>query len=233
VPTSGEHHDLRLGVVIVAAGSGARFGASDKVFAPLAGRPLVEHSLAIFAAYPGVRLIVLVLGAHTLDRGRGLVAELGLQRVRLMLGGATRCESVRAGVEGLGDDVDLVAVHDAARPLVCAELVARVVAGAQATGAAVPAIPLSDTVHVAASGFIGATLDRAQLRAAQTPQVARREWLLRALAVAQAPTDEGGVLHAAGYPVALVAGDPANIKITHPDDLVVAEAILASRQALA
>jgi 2-C-methyl-D-erythritol 4-phosphate cytidylyltransferase len=230
--TGEQRHNGTLGVVIVAAGSGTRFGDRAKVFAPLAGRPLVTHSLVVFAAYPGVRRTVLVLGAHTLGRGRELLVELGLRDARTVLGGETRSESVRAGIAALGDDIDLVAVHDAARPLVRADLIARVVAGAAMTGAAVPVVPVSDTIHHDASGRIGATLDRTPLRAAQTPQVARRTWLLQALADARASTDEGGMLHAAGFPVALVAGDPANIKITRPDDLAIAEAILASRRTL-
>ncbi|MEX2314906.1 MAG: 2-C-methyl-D-erythritol 4-phosphate cytidylyltransferase, partial [Thermomicrobiales bacterium] len=123
-----------------------------------------------------------------------------------------------------------VVVHDAARPLVTAALAQRVIDAALASGAAVPVVPVSDTLHtVSPDGTLAATLDRSNLRAAQTPQVARRDWLEHACRVAAGTTDEGGLLTAAGYPVTLVDGDPGNLKITWPEDLALAEAILALR----
>jgi 2-C-methyl-D-erythritol 4-phosphate cytidylyltransferase len=123
-----------------------------------------------------------------------------------------------------------VAIHDAARPLVSAELFRRVFAAARRTGAAVPSVPLSDTVvTVDADGNVASTPDRETLRAVQTPQVARRDWLEHAFAEFCDGTDEGSLLVRAGYPVATVDGDASNIKLTRPFDLALAELLLGQR----
>jgi 2-C-methyl-D-erythritol 4-phosphate cytidylyltransferase len=219
-----------LGAVIVAAGSGTRFGATNKVFAPLGDKPLLHYALELFTSRRDVAKLVVVLGPHTLATGQALVNRLGLEQVTLCLGGATRTESVRRGVCALGADCGLIAVHDAARPLASQDLVTRVVAAARVAGAAVPAVPVGDTVHVAGpEGVVLTTPERTMLRAAQTPQVARRDWLLEALERAAAMTDEAGLLAAAGFPVTIVDGEPANIKITRPEDLALAEVLLRMR----
>jgi 2-C-methyl-D-erythritol 4-phosphate cytidylyltransferase len=219
-----------LGVVIVAAGSGVRFGDAGKALALLAGRPLLSWSLALFEALPETHEIVVVAGAHTIDRCAALLAESN-SRVTVVEGGETRADSMLAGLTALSDEISHVAVHDAARPLATVALARRVVAAAVSAGAAVPVVPVSDTLHeIGANGQIAATPDRAILRAAQTPQIARRDWLLAAGQTASGSTDEGGMLHAAGYPVALVEGDPANLKITWPEDLALAEALLDARR---
>jgi len=218
------------GVVIVAAGSGTRFGVQDKVFAPLASLPMVEHSLRVFLSHASVCEIVLVMGTHTLDRGRDLAARFG-SRVQVAVGGATRLESVRAGVVALDATIGMIVIHDAARPLVTSALFNRLHDMATSTGAAVPVVQVADTIYVAdAAGALDRVADRSVLRAAQTPQIARRDWLELALAGASVATDEGSLLHAAGYPVALVDGDPGNIKVTLPSDLILAEVILAARK---
>jgi 2-C-methyl-D-erythritol 4-phosphate cytidylyltransferase len=180
---------------------------------------------------PEVSDLVLVLGPHTIERGMQLVATLGLPTIAVCVGGDTRAESVRRGIEALDEDITLVAVHDAARPLATRDLTRRVLAAARETGAAVPVIPVADTIHVPDDGGrIAQVLDRSRMRAAQTPQIARRDWLEAAYARADGRTDEGGLLFAAGYPVALVDGDPDNLKITWPRDLAIAEALLAERE---
>jgi 2-C-methyl-D-erythritol 4-phosphate cytidylyltransferase len=218
-----------VGVVIVAAGSGVRFGDAGKALAPLAGRPLLTWSLSLFASLQEVREIVVVAGEHTIEQCRALISDRCLRDTKVVRGGQTRTDSVRAGVSALGREIEFVAVHDAARPLVSAPLVQRVIDAALITGAAVPAIPVSDTLHVVGPAeTIASSPDRDSLRAAQTPQVARRDWLAHALQAAAGTTDEGALLHAAGYPVALVGGDPRNVKITWPADLALAEALLAT-----
>jgi 2-C-methyl-D-erythritol 4-phosphate cytidylyltransferase len=219
-----------VGAVIVAAGSGTRFGDADKVFAPLGGRPLLDYSARLFAADAGIGHVVIVLGAHTLERGQALAKELG-ERVSVVIGGATRTDSVRAGVLALDPSIELVAVHDAARPLVSSGLLRRLIDAAVEVGAAIPAVPLVDTVYLAGqNGALEALLDRSRLRAAQTPQLARRDWLMQVLSNDAAATDEGSLLHAAGYPVQLIEGEPENLKITLPRDLLIAEAILTDRE---
>ncbi len=220
-----------LGVVIVAAGSGLRFGDAGKALAPLAGRPLLAWSLSLFASLPVTHEIIVVAGEHTLNSCELLLAGMHLSRASVVCGGDTRTASVRSGMAALSREVTHVAIHDAARPLVTAALVQRVVDAAFVSGVAVPTIPVSDTLHeIDADGMIAATPDRGRLRAAQTPQVARRDWLEHAFEIATAMTDDGGLLHAAGYPVRLVDGDPSNLKITWPADILLAEALLAARE---
>jgi 2-C-methyl-D-erythritol 4-phosphate cytidylyltransferase len=220
-----------LGVVIVAAGSGVRFGDTGKALAPLAGRPVLAWSLSLFASLPLVSKIVVVAGSHTQSCCERLLDEMRDPRLSVVTGGVTRADSVRAGLAALTVACTHVAVHDAARPLVTATLVERVIKAALGDGAAVPVVPVGDTLHVISlEGTILSTPDRSGLRAAQTPQVARRDWLERAYRVADGTTDEGGLLHAAGYPVRLVDGDPTNLKITWPADLALAEALLATRE---
>lgn len=220
-----------LGVVIVAAGSGVRFGDAGKALVLLAGRPLLAWSLSLFAALPATNEIVVVAAEHTLDRCEALLTELQRTRASVVRGGETRADSVRSGLAALSAGCSHVAIHDAARPLVTAALAQRVIDAALATGAAVPTVPVSDTLHVISpDGTIASTPNRDSLRAAQTPQVARRDWLEHACQLATGTTDDGGLLHAAGYPVALVDGDPGNLKITWPADLALAEALLAARE---
>lgn len=219
----------RIGVAIVAAGSGTRFGSEDKALASLAGEPLLAHSLRAIAACPRVSAVALVMGSHTIDRARELAAIVTDPAISVCLGGATRTASTRAGLAAL-PDVEIVAIHDAARPLVTTALLDRVLDAAVERGAAVPVLPVSDSVYCAPDGLsLARPLERAALRAAQTPQAARRDWLLRALDAGDEGTDEGTLLHRAGYPVTLVAGDPDNMKVTWPRDLRVAEALLAGR----
>ncbi|MCO5176058.1 MAG: 2-C-methyl-D-erythritol 4-phosphate cytidylyltransferase [Thermomicrobiales bacterium] len=205
-----------------------RFGDREKVFLDLAGRPLLLWSVECFASHPAIDRVVVVLGEHTIERGRALLDSAGNSDVMTCLGGAERSDSMRAGLMCV-PDANIVLVHDAARPLLSEALVTRVIAAAQTHGAAIPVLPISDTLHrLGPSGQSAGVVDRSQLAAAQTPQAARREWLLSALTAEGSATDEGGMLHAAGYPVALVEGDPRNIKITWPFDLAIARAIVAA-----
>lgn len=218
----------RVGAIVVAAGSGTRFGDREKVFLDLAGRPLLRWSVERLARHPAIGRVVVVLGDHTIERGRAILDEAGLHNVVTCLGGATRSESTRAGLACL-PEAAIVLVHDAARPLVDDALIDRVIAAARATGAAIPVVPVADTLHrTTPQGNSGGVVDRESLAAAQTPQAARRDWLATALDGAGRPTDEGGMLQEAGYPVALVTGDPRNLKITWPIDLTVARAIVAA-----
>jgi 2-C-methyl-D-erythritol 4-phosphate cytidylyltransferase len=217
-----------LGVVIVAAGSGTRFGAEDKVFHHVAGKPILQYSLDMFTRQPAVTCVVVVLGSHTLVQGRALIDSAAYRSTTVCQGGATRAGSVRAGLSALPPDIAMVAVHDAARPCVSADLFAEVLLAAWATGAAIPAVPVSDTVHkIDRDGHVTGTPDRSMLVGAQTPQIARLDWLIAAYGQDGPVTDEAGCLRSAGFPVHVVEGDPRNIKITRPIDLAIAEALLA------
>lgn len=216
--------------IILAAGAGSRFGgAESKVWAPLAGRPLVAHCVAAFAASHAVDEIIVVVSARDEQR----LPELGPTAMPLhpVRGGERRADSAQAGLSRARGDC--VLVHDGARPLVSPDLIRRVVAAAQQHGAAVPAVHVADTVRYVEAGFLAAAVDRSGLVLVQTPQGFRRDLLAAGYAEAarrrlDLPDDAAAVL-LLGHPVAVVPGDPANIKITWPGDLTLAARLLASR----
>ncbi len=218
--------DSRWGLVIVAAGSGTRYGDPLKALATLGERPLITWSLHRLGAHPQVQHVVVVCAPHSQDALSTVLEQAGINGVDTCLGGATRAESVQAGIAALRADITHVAVHDAARPFASRELFSRLMQAAERIGAAIPARAVTDTVHVADdAGQIVGLLERSHLRAAQTPQLARRDWLTIALersGQVQSPSDEAAALVAAGYPVELVEGELTNLKITWPGDLAMA-----------
>ncbi|MCX7751127.1 MAG: 2-C-methyl-D-erythritol 4-phosphate cytidylyltransferase [Candidatus Bipolaricaulota bacterium] len=213
--------------VVLAAGAGSRFGG-DKVWAPLGGRPVLGHSLSSLARTPGIGELVVVVRAGEEGRAAELGRELSLP-LRVVVGGARRADSARAGVAAAAGEH--VLVHDGARPLVTPELAARVLAAARRHGAAVPVVPVSDTVRYVGGEFLRpGWIDREGLAAVQTPQGFRRDLLLEAYAEAtkrglELPDDAAAVL-LLGHPVAAVSGDPRNLKLTWPEDLAFAERLL-------
>jgi 2-C-methyl-D-erythritol 4-phosphate cytidylyltransferase len=222
--------------IVVAAGRGSRMGAPDKVLLPLAGRPCVAWSLRAAAAAATVDGIVVVHGEHTRERLAAVVAGEQLAvPVVLTAGGERRQDSVAQGLaaaRALGAQV--VAVHDAARPLATPAMFDAAMAAAEAHGAAIAATPVVDSLKRAAAGLVIETVPRDGLWAAQTPQafdVARLEAALaegerRGLTV----TDEAALFEALGWAVAIAPGDPANLKLTHPADAPVLEALLRARE---
>ena len=205
----------------------------------MGGKTVLERTLAAFDTHPEIGAIVIAAGAEELERIR--TVSVSFPKVSAVVaGGESRCESVRNGLNALPEHIELVLVHDAARPLVSAELISRVIAAVIEHGAAVPGLPLSDTVkRVGSDGMVRATIPRSAehngeilngLTAVQTPQGAKVS-LLRAAYAAYAlptePTDEASLLEAFGAPVALATGDAANIKITRPEDIALAERLLA------
>ena len=220
---------MSFGVVVVAAGRSSRFGR-DKLFLEVEGRPVLAWTLLAFEACPSVDEVALVMSPENAEAGRALLVRERLTKVRhFRLGGARRQDSVLAGLRAL--DCEWVGVHDGARPLVTRELIERGLAAARETGAAVPGVPLKDTVKlVDESGTIVATPDRALLRAIQTPQVFRRDLLLDAHARTPGDvTDDAALLEALGHPVKVFAGDYANVKITTAEDVDLAERLLRRR----
>ena len=220
-----------VGAVIVGAGRGARMGGVDKVFTPLGDRPLLAYSIAAFEASRLVHFIVVVLGEHNLAQGEALIrAGRWRKIVGVVTGGERRQDSTRRGIAAL-PPCDLVAVHDAARPFVTTDLIRRGVETALACGAAVAAMPVKETIkQVGDGGLVVATPPRETLWAAQTPQFARRDALEAALALAAergaTVTDEAAALEAIGQPVSVFAGSYTNIKVTTPEDLILAAALL-------
>jgi 2-C-methyl-D-erythritol 4-phosphate cytidylyltransferase len=209
----------RTWAIVVAAGSGARFGG-PKQFQLLAGRTVLERSIE--AARAVAEQVVAVVPP---EAGPAPGADLTVP------GGATRSESVRSGLAVVPEDVTVVVVHDAARPLASPELFRAVVA-AVAAGAdgAVPGVPVPDTVkRVGADGRIEETLDRAALVLVQTPQAFAAGALRRAHEAGGQATDDAGLVEAVGGRVVVVAGEPDNLKITLADDLARAEALIGRR----
>jgi 2-C-methyl-D-erythritol 4-phosphate cytidylyltransferase len=216
-----------VAAVVVAAGEGRRFG-SAKQFALLGGRPVLEWSLAAFQSHPRVGEIVLVLPDEAL--GPRFAAAFGKVSA-VVRGGARRQDSVFAGFSRLDRNrAGIVLVHDGARPLVTDALIRRVIRGAEERGAAVPALPVEDTVKEGENGRVVRTMDRSRLYRVQTPQGFAYEILEEAFRRARedgwSGTDDASLVERMGRPVALAEGDPLNIKITTLLDLKWAEEFL-------
>jgi 2-C-methyl-D-erythritol 4-phosphate cytidylyltransferase len=213
-------------VIVPAAGTGSRFGgALPKQFQTLAGKPVIQHVTERFLHDALVSRVIVPVADVLLAKMKSS------DRVRFVAGGETRQQSVIRGLAE-ADDAELIAVHDAARPLFSVEMFHAVVEAAREFGAALPVIPVADTIHqMNTNGMIAQTLDRSMLGAAQTPQVFRAQILREVLARAQREkiegTDEAGLAARFGYHVRAVAGDPRNLKITVPEDFAIAESYLA------
>jgi 2-C-methyl-D-erythritol 4-phosphate cytidylyltransferase len=220
---------MTTGAIIVAAGSSQRMGGIDKLLLPLAGRPVIAHSLTVFAAHPRVEAIAVVVSPSNEAPIRALVAELSTS-AHVVLGGIRRRDSASKGLDAL-THCDYVLVHDGARPLVTPEMIDAALDGAIQSGAALCAVPVSDTVKRAADdGLVASTVNRERLWLAQTPQAFRAEVLRRAHAAHDIDaTDDAALVELIEEPVRLVMGSSENLKITTPSDLALAEAILASR----
>jgi 2-C-methyl-D-erythritol 4-phosphate cytidylyltransferase len=193
----------------------------DKLWCDVGGRPLLARTLDGLAAAHAFDLTVVAAPKSRWDAITQLVAESGLPAPRLTEGGARRQDSVRLALELC--DCEWVCIHDAARPLVSKEVVLRALEGAQATGAATTAVPCVDTIKVVHDAHVIRTLDRSELVATQTPQVFRTTLLQhaheQALANGTTGDDDAFIAEQAGLTVAVVAGDPRNIKVTYPFDL--------------
>ena len=219
--------------VVVAAGSSRRMGGENKLLLPLCGKPVLAHTLTAFQMCGAVRDIVLVCREQDMEVYRTLAAENGITKLRtLTRGGDTRTESVLAGVSAASEACALVAVHDGARPLVSDEVITQAVDEAAKTGAAAPVVPVKDSIKRIENGKIAADVPRDTLAAVQTPQVFRAELLRRAYETEYRPefTDDASVVELSGEAVFLCEGERANLKITTPEDTVIAEALLADRE---
>jgi 2-C-methyl-D-erythritol 4-phosphate cytidylyltransferase len=217
--------------ILVAAGRGERMGAGrPKAFLAVAGQTLLVRSARALRDAPSVGTIVAVVPADALDEARSLL-DASVPGCVVVAGGGRRQDSVKAGLDALPERfAGVVLVHDAARPFVPAGVVEAVAAAARAHGAAIPAVPLTDTVKEVRDARVTGTLDRSRLAAAQTPQAFRRDVLVRAyeraFADAATLTDESMAVERLGLPVACVDGSARNRKLTTPDDLEWAERLV-------
>lgn len=215
--------------VVVAAGSSSRMGM-DKILAPLAGEPVIIHTLRAMEQAPSVAEVVLVTREERLVELAQLCRQFGLSKVgKIVRGGSTRTESVYLGAMETDRSAAVIAVQDGARPLVSTALIEKTIAQAKKSGAAAPAIPLKDTVKIARDGVVEQTPDRESLYAVQTPQVFEASLLKAALKQAMedgaAVTDDCSAVERLGMKVVLVAGEERNIKLTTPVDLMLAECL--------
>ncbi|MCH7991694.1 MAG: 2-C-methyl-D-erythritol 4-phosphate cytidylyltransferase [Gemmatimonadetes bacterium] len=225
------HRVPRVGVAVPAAGSGRRLGGSRKPFIELSGEPILLHALRPFLADARVVAVVVALGAEDAADPPSWLTELDV-RVRVVAGGASRAESVGLALAVLPDDVTVIAVHDAARPLVTEDVVRACIDLASTGVGAVAGCPAVDTMKaVDTDAYIVATPDRSTLWHAQTPQVFPADMLRRAYEQeGVSATDDAALVERAGGRVRMVDGGPSNIKVTRPGDLALAEAILRARK---
>lgn len=216
--------------IIVAGGSGTRMNSpTPKQFLPLQGIPVLMHSLTSFYRFdPSIRL-VLALPEHLFDAWQELQNKYGTSIPhKLIPGGETRFHSVYNCLQHL-DKEELVAIHDGARPLLSQDLIHRLYTTAENEGSAVPVVPVDESMRVLERSS-NKPVDRSLFRIVQTPQVFLTSLLQQAYSQPYSPffTDDATVFESIGKPIHLVEGDPANIKITHPVDLMIAEALLSA-----
>ncbi|MBC7891096.1 MAG: 2-C-methyl-D-erythritol 4-phosphate cytidylyltransferase [Sphingobacteriaceae bacterium] len=219
--------------LIVAGGSGSRMGSAvPKQFLDLGGKPVLVHTLEKFFAYSPAIRIILVIPEVDFDRWKALkglhsfIPSFPHSLIEVP-GGATRFQSVRNGLSVLSGE-GLVAIHDAVRPLVSVEVIQRSFEAAARFGSGVVTVPAKDSIRQVSENGSSVALDRASLRLVQTPQTFRLSLIKKAFEPKESPlfTDDASVAEAADFPIHLVEGSYENLKITTPDDLVLAEALL-------
>lgn len=217
--------------IIVAAGSGTRFaGDKPKQFVEILGKPLIFHTLSRFQSCSAVDQMVLVVAEHAISEIENSPFTESLSKLKtIVAGGASRAESVQRGLAAVGSETTVVAVHDGARPLVSVDEIAATIAKAAETGAACLVGEVNDTIKMIRGNEIAATLDRTKLRRALTPQAFAVDLLRRAFEIgdlSDAVTDECYLVEKLGHPIAFIEGSSQNIKITRPEDLLLAELLL-------
>ena len=217
------------GAVIVAAGTASRMGGIDKVMANLNERPMIAHTVERFQQCDAVREIVIVTREDLITTIMELCASYDKVKA-VVVGGSSRQDSVRSGLNALSKSVQLVAIHDGARPLVTWEVIDRTIRAANTYGAAAPAVPVKDTIKVVKGGVVAETPDRSTLVAVQTPQVFDLDLLRGALDKVCKEgipvTDDCSAVEQLGMSVKIVEGDERNLKITTKLDLKVAQMLL-------
>ena len=219
---------LKAGAVVVAAGESRRMQGIDKIFHPLKGVPLVWHSISMLLAHPSIDDIVLVTSKSNINRAAEIIDSRGAQvNVKLCEGGDRRQDSVLRGLERL-NACEFVVIHDGARPFISEDMLDRGISMASASGAAIAAVPVKDTIKASNSdGIVTQTIPRDGLWAVQTPQIFRTSLLREAhRRVFETVTDDATMVEATGHPVQIFLGSYNNIKVTTPEDLTIANAII-------
>ncbi|NLL19330.1 MAG: 2-C-methyl-D-erythritol 4-phosphate cytidylyltransferase [Clostridia bacterium] len=223
--------------IVLAAGQGSRMGSKiPKQYLEIGERPILVHTLELFEQTHLIDRIVLVVGNQEVEPAKEILSRFQLRKVAAVVtGGSERSHSVYHGLQLVPEDCSWVVVHDGVRPFFTPDLLERVLKAAEETGAAVPGVPVKDTIKICDdAGKVITTPPRKNLWAIQTPQAFRKDWLLEAYAEAMAKnlvaTDDAGLLEQLGKPVQVVQGDYENIKLTTPEDYDLAQAIWERRQ---
>lgn len=222
----------KVAAIIVAAGTSSRMRGTDKAFVIVDGRPLLAYTLDVFQRSTCVDQIVLLLSERNLERGSTLVEDCGFSKVSgVYPGGQRRQDTVAEGLKRV-EEYRWLIIHDGARPCLSVDLIERGLREAQETGAAIAAVPVKDTIkEVGSDRIVTATLARDTLWAVQTPQIFRRDILVKAYDHAkQDVTDDAALVEALGHKVRVYMGLYENIKVTTPEDLALVEIILSRRQ---
>lgn len=226
-----------VSVIIAAAGNSTRYGTGkSKQFLILDNTPVLIKSIQAFEEIDDVKEIIVTARKQDFDIIEDFIAQYGVRKVKhIVEGGDTRQDSIYAAVEKVDEKADLIAIHDGARPLIKREVIESVIQKSDEVDAAACAVPVKDTIKIIdSSGKIVTTPERDALRAVQTPQVFRlslyKEAIEKAVSDGKQYTDDCQLVESMGYPVYLVDGDYENIKITTPDDLLVAEKFLSERR---
>lgn len=220
-----------VAVIVPAAGQGTRMGGpTAKQYLDLGDAPVLVQTLRALAVHPAIGQAVIVASPDAVADAHAVLRAAPLTlAVKVVAGGRTRRASVQNGLAALPGSAKIVLVHDAVRPFVTLRMLDDVIAAARTYGAAVPAVPVADTLRRATGDTFGPTMDRNGVYAVQTPQGFRRDLLERAFfEIADDATDDAALVAALGHPVRLVSGDRRNLKLTTPDDLALARALWAS-----
>lgn len=224
---------MQVAALIAASGQGQRMGGDiKKQYYVLEGVPILARTLEIFICHQAVNQIVVTVPPGETGMARDTIAPFcSLEKITFVEGGKRRQDSVYQGLQQLSPDAEMICIHDGVRPFISGELFEAVLEAALQWGAAVPVIPVTDTLkEISSSGMVNRTVSRERVRCAQTPQIFHRDLILEAYRKAHIlgveATDDAYLLELLGNKVCAVAGSPANIKITHPLDLVFAKALL-------
>lgn len=214
---------MQVTAIIAAGGRGQRVGGEQlKQLLPVGGRPILERSVSAFLAHPAVHEVVVALPASLVENPPDYLRQT-TKPIRLVVGGARRQDSVANAFRASAASSEVIVIHDAARPFASADLIARTIAAAAESGAALAAVASRDTVKRASDHTVVETIPRETIFLAQTPQAFRRDVLQSALALGarenSEATDEAALAERAGHRVQLVDGEATNIKITTPEDL--------------
>jgi len=235
---SERNSSLKVTAIVPAAGRGERMKREkvSKQYLPLGGRPILVHTLLVFENCPAVEEIILAVGEEEIDYcWQAIVKRFGLRKVkRVVPGGERRQDSVYNALQMVKQDCGIVLIHDSVRPFVTGEILQRTIEETKMHKAVATAIPVTDTIKEGNGlGFVERTLNRARLWSIQTPQGFEINVLKEAYSRAQEEnfygTDEASLVERIGYPVKVIEGSHENIKITTPEDLIIAEAILRER----